>query len=339
MRIDSFGGSMSVALTGIKPSGSVHLGNYLGMIRPAIAFQEKVDPYYFIADYHAMTQASDGEALHRETLELTATFVALGLDLSRAALFRQSAVAEVCELAWVLGCVMPIGQLERGHAVKAAKSAGRDVNVATMYYPVLMAADILLYDADIVPVGKDQLQHVEVARDLATKVNHLFGEGTLIVPEVSVREDVGAIPGLDGRKMSKSYGNQIPLWAPPKRLRKLIMKIKTDSLDVAAKKDPVSCNVFQLYKLFASEEQIAALAARYQAGGMGYGEAKQALFESVDAELKGPRERYEALMADPAQLEEILAAGAVRANAMAQRTIKRVRDRVGLSPRIYGNMR
>lgn len=330
---------MKVALTGIKPSGDVHLGNYLGMIRPALALQEKYAPFYFIADYHAITKAVDSEQLRDWSLDMAATFLAFGLDPQKAVLFRQSAVPEVCELTWILACQVSAGQLERGHAVKSARDGGGDITAGTMFYPLLMAADILMYNADIVPVGKDQKQHVEIARDIAIKVNYRYGADTLRVPEVSIKESVGVIPGLDGRKMSKSYQNVIPLWLTQKKLRKLIMKLKTDSLTVEEPKDPEVCNVFQLYRLFGTEKEIQVLKNRYRSGGMGYGEAKQALFEVIDAELAGPRERYQELRDNPAEIEAVLASGADRAKVVARETIERLRERVGLTPTLSGTMR
>jgi len=319
------------ALTGIKPTGQVHLGNLLGAILPALRLQESFDSYYFIADYHALTSVEEADVLRQATRETTATWLALGLDPERTVLFKQSAVPEVCELAWILGCLIPMGMLDRGHAVKAARDGGFDPNVGTMYYPVLMAADILLYDSTVVPVGKDQKQHVEMARDMAIKANHRYGEGTLVVPDVSIQEEVAVVPGLDGKKMSKSYGNQIPMWAPEKQLRKLMMRITTDSRGVEDPKDPDTCNIYNLYKLFATPEQTSNLRERYLAPGMGYGTAKQELFEVVNARLSGPRERYEEWMAHPSRLDEVLAAGAERARKAANQTLVRIRDRVGLT--------
>lgn len=322
---------MKRALTGIKPTGQVHLGNLLGAIRPALGLQTTFDSFYFIADYHALTSVEDADHLRQATRETTATWLALGLDPERTVLFKQSAVPEVCELAWILGCLIPMGMLDRGHAVKAARDGGFDPNVGTMYYPVLMAADILLYDSTIVPVGRDQKQHVEMARDMAIKANHRYGDGTLVVPDVSIQEEVAVVPGLDGRKMSKSYGNQIPLWVPEKQLRKMIMRIETDSLGVDDPKDPDNSNIYNLYKLFATPEQTANLRERYLAPGMGYGTAKQELFEAVNAQLAGPRESYEEWMAHPSRLDEVLAAGAERARKAANRTLTRIRTRVGLT--------
>lgn len=330
-----FGGKrLRRALTGIQPTGHVHLGNYLGAIRPALGLQDRYQAYYFIADYHALTSVGHGDDLRRGVLDVAASWLACGLDPERAVVFRQSAIPEVCELAWILACNAPLGMLERGHAIKAAREGGREENAGTLYYPVLMAADILLYDSAIVPVGKDQKQHVEIARDIALKVNFRYGEDILVVPDVSIREDVAVVPGLDGRKMSKSYGNEIPLWAPSKQLRKLVMKIVTDSRGVDEAKDPDSDNVYNLYKLFATPEQTADLRARYLRGGLGYGHAKQELYEVLDAHLAPARERYLEWVSRPERIEEVLAAGADRARAAASTTLARVRDRVGLTGRL-----
>jgi len=319
------------SLTGIQPSGQVHIGNYLGMIKPALALQERYAGFYFIADYHALTTTRDPEVLRQSCVEAAATFLACGLDPERVVLFRQSAVPEVCELAWILACFTSEGTLFRGHAVKAAQQGGLDINAGTVFYPVLMAADILLYDTNIVPVGPDQRQHVEIARDMAQRINHRFGDDTLVVPDVSVKEDIGLVPGLDGKKMSKSYGNTIPVFTSRKKLRKTVMKIVTDSKTLEESKDPDTDNVFALYKRFADREQVAALRARYLAGGLGYGHAKQALFEIIDEELSDARDRYDSLMADPDTLEDILSDGARRARAQAMKTLVRLRARVGLT--------
>jgi len=319
------------ALTGIQPSGQVHLGNYMGMIRPALELQEQYAGYYFIADYHALTTVRDPEFLRRSSLEAAASFLACGLDPERVVFFRQSAIPEVCELAWILACFTSEGTLFRGHAVKAAQQGGLEINAGTVFYPILMSADILLYDTNVVPVGEDQRQHVEIARDMAQRLNHRFGDDTLVVPEVSIKKEVGVVPGLDGEKMSKSYGNTIPVFSTRKKLRKTMMKIVTDSKTMEEAKDPDTDNVFALYKLFGNADQIAELRNRYEAGGMGYGHAKQALFEIVDDEIAEARDRYEQLMANPGRIEEILAAGAVRARAQADKTLTRVRSRVGLT--------
>jgi tryptophanyl-tRNA synthetase len=319
-------------LTGIKPTGHPHLGNYLGMIRPALDLQGRHDAFYFIADYHALTTVEDAETLRSLSREVAATWLALGLDPERTVLFRQSAVPEVNELAWILACQIPTGMLERGHAVKSAREAGKEENAGTLFYPVLMAADILLYDTVNVPVGRDQKQHVEIARDIALKMNFRYGEGTVVVPAPSIREEVAVVPGLDGRKMSKSYGNEIPLWIDPKPLRKMIMRIVTDSRGVDDPKDPDTDNVFNLFKHFATPDRVADLRERYTRGGMGYGTAKQELFEILDAHLSEPRARYHEWMRDPERLEAVLADGAERARAAAMTTLQRVRERVGLTP-------
>ncbi|NCG20609.1 MAG: tryptophan--tRNA ligase [Rhodobacterales bacterium] len=322
---------MQRALTGVQPSGQIHLGNYLGAIQPALNLQKQHDTFYFIADYHALTSVQDPTLLRQSGIEIAATFLALGLDVEGSAtLFKQSSVPEVCELAWILACCTSAGTLDKGHAVKAARDGGREINAGTVFYPVLMSADILLYGSNIVPVGRDQQQHVEIARDLATRVNHRFGEGTLVVPTVQVQKEVGLVSGTDGRKMSKSYGNTLPLWLPAKKLRKQVMRIVTDSRTVEEPKDPDTCNVMKLYKLFGSTEQIADLRGQYIAGGMGYGVAKQALYEAIDERLEAPRARYEELISLPVRVEEVLQAGAERARQAAKVTMTRVREATGL---------
>lgn len=316
------------ALTGIKPTASPHLGNLLGAIQPALSLQDQGEAYYFIADFHALTTLHDAEAMRRLVREVAATWLALGLDPARTVVWVQSDVPEVCELSWLLGCVMGHGVLERAHAYKAAVADGREINVGVFTYPVLMAADILLYDSRVVPVGKDQKQHVEIARDAAIAFNHRFGE-VLVVPEPLIRDDVATVPGLDGRKMSKSYGNGIEIFLPPKALRKKIMSIVTDSKGVDDPKDPEGDHVFNLYKLFATPEQTADLARRYRAGGLGYGHAKQELFEVIDARIAPARARYEALLADPRELDGVLEAGADRARAVARATLDRARQACG----------
>lgn len=317
------------SLTGIKPTGVPHLGNLLGAIRPALALQESSEAFYFIASFHALTTLHNREQMRAAVLDVAATWLALGLDPSRTTLFRQHDVPEVTELTWILSCVTSKGMLDKGHAFKDAVANGRDVNVGIYSYPVLMAADILIFDSNVVPVGRDQKQHVEIARDIAGRFNAQFGDA-LVLPDPYILEDVATIPGLDGRKMSKSYDNAIEIFLPPKQLRKKLMSIQTDSTPLEDPKDPDTCNVFALYKLFASKEETADLAARYRAGGLGYGHAKQALFEVMDASLAAPRARYAELMAHPEQIEGVLEEGAGRARAVARVTLDRVRDRVGL---------
>jgi len=317
------------SLTGIKPTGMPHLGNYLGMIRPALAMTASHEAYYFIADYHALTTLHSRELVERNTVLLAATWLALGLDPARTVLFRQSDVPEVCELTWFLACVTPLGLLKRAHAFKDAEARGGEVNGGTFLYPVLMAADILAYDSDVVPVGKDQKQHVEMARDMAIAFNHDFGD-VLRLPAPSIRPEVATIPGLDGRKMSKSYDNAVPLFLPPRTLRKLLMSMKTDSTPMEEPKDPEACNVFGLFRHLAAPERVADLAARYRAGGLGYGHAKAELYEVMEEVFAGPRERYQELLAHPETIAGILAAGAERAGRVARQTLSRVREAAGM---------
>ncbi|MCA9563563.1 MAG: tryptophan--tRNA ligase [Myxococcales bacterium] len=319
------------ALSGIKPTGSPHLGNYLGMIRPAIELQETHEAYYFVADYHSLTTGRDAEAIRNSVYEVAAYFLAFGLDPERAVFFRQSDVPEVTELCWLLGCVTSMGLLERAHAYKAAKDKGEEGTLShgVFTYPVLMAADILAYDAHEVPVGKDQIQHIEMTRDMAQRFNHIWGE-TLRIPEALVKEQVAIIPGIDGQKMSKSYDNGIEALVPSKKLRKRIMQIVTDSRTLEDPKDPETCNIFALYRYFASADEQADLAEKYRAGGFGYGHAKQALFEKIDAHMTPYREKYEQLIADRAQIDAILESGAKRARAVARETLARARHACGL---------
>jgi tryptophanyl-tRNA synthetase len=326
------------SLTGIKPSGTLHVGNVLGAVRPALELAADYDAFYFIADYHSLT-GTHGERMRRWTYEVAAAWLALGLDPERVTFYRQSDLPEVFELQWILSCFAGKGLLNRAHAYKAAvdanREAGRDpddgVNMGLFNYPVLMAADILLFSADVVPVGRDQRQHVEIARDIANSVNVAVGEQVLHLPEALIDEQVHTIPGMDGRKMSKSYDNVIPAFSEPKALRKLVMKIVTDSTPVEDPKDPDNDNVFALFRLFASAAEAAALAGRYRAGGMGYGEAKQELFEVLERELGPARERYDEWMANPQSIDEILDAGAERARELATPLMERLRDAVGTS--------
>ncbi|MCZ6730838.1 MAG: tryptophan--tRNA ligase [SAR324 cluster bacterium] len=317
-------------LSGIKPTGSPHLGNYLGMLKPALAMQATHETFYFIADYHALTSVTNPKELRENTYDLVAVFDALGMDFSRHTFFRQSDVPEVTELTWLLSCVTPMGLLERAHAYKEKRQSKEDVTHGLFAYPVLMAADILIYDSHEVPVGKDQKQHLEMTRDIAQRFNHIYGE-TFIVPEPRIAEVVATIPGLDGRKMSKSYDNVIPLFSSEAQLRKQVMRIVTDSKSVEEPKDPEHCNVFQIFRQFADETQREAWAKRYRAGGMGYGEIKQATFEAINEAIRKPRERYFAVREDTAQLDAILAEGGGRARQVAGAVLDRARKRVGLS--------
>jgi len=300
------------------------------MIRPAIELQESCDPFYFVADYHALTSERDPVAMRHQTYEITASFLAMGLDPARSSFFRQSDVPEVNELAWMLSCVTTMGELERGHAFKAKRDEGEGGRAlhGLFAYPVLMAADILIYDSNVVPVGKDQVQHVEMARDMAARFNFHFGE-TFVIPEASVREDVMTIPGIDGRKMSKSYDNGIDIFMPSKKLKQRLMQIVTDSKGLEEPKDPETCNVVSLYKYFATPDEVEELNHKYRAGGFGYGHAKLALYEKMEAFVAPRRERYDALMADVSQLEDVLRAGARNARTIAVDVVGRAREKVG----------
>ncbi|HEY7838395.1 MAG TPA: tryptophan--tRNA ligase [Terriglobales bacterium] len=319
---------MKTALTGIKPSGVPHLGNYLGMIRPALALTASYRCLYFIADYHALTTLHNGAELRANTAALAATWLALGLDPERALLYRQSDVPEVMELAWILSCFTSKGLLDRAHAYKDALAQNRDITAAVYTYPVLMAADILAFGADVVPVGRDQKQHLEMCRDIAVRFNHVYGD-LLVVPEPVIREDVETIPGLDGRKMSKSYGNTIPMFLPAAQLRKLVMRIQTDSTPVAEPKDPGAAAVFQLYRQVVGREQAAPLAARLRAGGTGWAAAKEALAEALEAAWAEPRARYEAWRQDASGLEAVLRRGGERARELAGPRMRAIRRAVG----------
>lgn len=318
-------------LSGIQPTGIIHWGNYFGAIRQYIALQNNAQAFYFIADLHALTTIRDPRQLAELRLGAALDLLALGLDPAQATLFLQSDIPEISELTWLLMTVTSMGLLEKCHAYKDKKAKGLPADAGLFTYPVLMAADILAYDSDVVPVGADQVQHIEVTRDIAQRFNHLYGE-TFVLPAPRVLDETAKVPGTDGEKMSKSYGNTIGVFEPEKRLRKMIMSIKTDSTPVEAPKNPETCYVFTLYKLFSTPEQQAALAARYRAGGMGYGEAKQALFELANARFAPARERREQLAADPRTVQDILAAGAVRARAKAGEVLSRAKAACGLPP-------
>ncbi|HEY6879916.1 MAG TPA: tryptophan--tRNA ligase [Polyangiales bacterium] len=319
------------SLTGIKPTGTIHLGNYLGAMRPAMSLVESHESsLYFIADYHALTTVHDRRQLHTMVYDIAAAWLAVGLDPDRTLIYRQSSVTEVFELSWILSCVLATGQLERGHAYKDALARGDSPNAGIFNYPVLMAADIVLYDTDVVPVGEDQRQHLEVARDVAARINHVFGAGTLVVPAPLIQKEL-VVPGLDGQKMSKSYGNVIPLFATAKELKKSVMSIVTGSEPLEAPKEPEGTTVFTLYRQVAGAAKAEELAAKLRAGGYGWGHAKQDLVTALDETLGPMRERYQALRGDEAKLDTLLEAGASRARSIARGTMERVRDAIGIT--------
>lgn len=317
-------------LSGIQPSGKLHLGNYFGMMRPAIELQNQGEAFYFIADLHALTTVRDPEALRAHSRELAIDFLACGLDPAKACFFRQSDVPAVTELTWILSTVTPMGLLERCHSYKDKTARGLAASHGLFAYPVLMAADILIYDSDLVPVGKDQKQHLEVTRDIAIKINEAYGEGVLKLPEPSIRQDTATVPGLDGAKMSKSYNNTIEIFEEEKVLRKKIMGIKTDSTPVEAPKPTEGSTILDLYKLVASPAEYETMVAEFRAGGKGYGDFKKTLFAAVWDYFAPMRERRAEIVADPAFVDDVLAAGAARANEIAAGVMERVRRAVGL---------
>ncbi len=316
--------------SGVQPSGAqVHLGNYLGAMRRFVTLAAQHPTIFCIVDLHALTSVEVPAELRQNTISLAASYLAIGLDPSKTILFRQSDVPEVCELSWYLSCQFPLGLLERAHKLKDLRSKNLTINSGTMFYPILMAADILLYRGTMVPVGADQKQHLEMSRDIAQRCNQFYGTSLFPVPEPLIEEDTGVIPGLDGRKMSKSYNNFIGLFEDEKALREKVMRIVTDSKTVEEAKDPESCNVFQLYRLVADPQEQQSLAERYRAGGMGYGHAKQELLTALSRLLSPLRARYGEWIARPDDLREVLAEGARRAREIAGQTLADVREAVG----------
>ena len=317
-------------LSGIQPSGSLHLGNYFGMMKKMIDYQEHEDLFCFIANYHAMTSVSDGKALSRGTLEAAANFLALGMDPEKSTFWVQSDLPEVQELSWILSNFTPMGLLERCHRYKDKSARGIAANHGLFAYPVLMTADILIFQSDRVPVGKDQKQHIEVARDIAVKFNNHYGD-VFTVPEPEIDDEVATVPGLDGQKMSKSYGNTIDLFTEEKALRKQVMRIVTDPTPVEDPKDPDKCNVFQIYRLFRDKAQEQALRRRYIAGGLGYGEVKEELFVTIRDFFAPFAEKRRELAADPDGLRRTLALGAEKARHAARKVMQKVRRKTGLA--------
>jgi len=326
-------------LTGITTSGTPHLGNYVGAIRPAIAASRRADAesFYFLADYHALVKTGDPARVQQSTLEIAASWLACGLDPDNVFFYRQSDIPEIPELTWLLTCVTAKGLLNRAHAYKAAvdqnTTAGEDpdagINAGLYMYPVLMAADILIFNAHEVPVGRDQIQHIEMARDIGQRFNHIYGDDYFVAPAAKIEDNVATLPGTDGRKMSKSYDNTIPLWLPAKDLKKAILGVVTDSRAPGEAKDTETSNIFSIYQAFADADETAAMREAFSQG-IGWGDAKQKLFERIDAELAGPRARYEALVAKPQAIEEQLIAGARKARERSEPFIARLRAAVGI---------
>lgn len=327
-------------LTGITTTGTPHLGNYVGAIRPAIAASQGADvqSFYFLADFHALIKCQEPALVHQSTREIAATWLALGLDTDNAVFYRQSDVPEIPELCWVLTCMAAKGLMNRAHAYKASVDAnleaGEDpdyaITMGLYSYPILMAADILMFNANKVPVGRDQIQHIEMARDIAARFNHHYGEH-FVLPDAMVDNNVAVLQGLDGRKMSKSYGNTIPLFLPEKQLKKSINKILTNLLEPGQPKDADTSPVFQIWQAFATPEQTAAMRQQF-AEGIAWGEAKRQLFELINGQLAEARDRYEALLANPAHIEEVLQAGAQKARAYSKPLLEKVREAVGIRP-------
>jgi tryptophanyl-tRNA synthetase len=328
-----------VALTGIKPTGLPHIGNYFGMYKPALELAEDFDTRYFIADYHALNSLKDPELVRELSYEVAATWLAMGLDPKESILYKQSAVQGTFELATFLMAFTSKGLMNRAHSYKAKvqdnnelnKDPDDGVNMGLFSYPVLMAADILQFDSDVVPVGKDQAQHLEMAVDIAQSINHNYKQELLKIPQAYIKESTGYVTGLDGRKMSKSYNNTIPLFLPSKKLRKLIMKIVTNSQTVDEPKDPDTCSIFSLYKLFASKEQQGELRNKYLAGGMGWGHAKQYLFEIMDETLVPIRDKYTELISNKSYIDSVLKDGAEKANEIVSRKMVLIRKAIGLA--------
>src|ERR1700730_13277318 len=321
-------------LSGIQPSGVLHIGNYFGMMKPAIALQTEGETFYFIADYHALTSLRDPKALRENSRRVALDFLACGLDPGIGALFRQSDVPQTTELAWILSTVAPMGLLERAHSYKDKLARGLPATVGLFGYPILMAADILIYDSDLVPVGKDQKQHIEITRDLAVKINEIYGSEPdrpiFKLPQPRIQAATEVVPGIDGQKMSKSYGNNIDIFGDEKETRKRVMSIVTDSTPVDAPKDPDKSTIIQLYSLFASKDEVTNTRDRFKKGGTGYGDFKKELFEKLWSYFAPMRKRRDELLRDKSHIDNVLARGAKRANEVADQVMARVRKAVGL---------
>src|SRR5687768_9386628 len=316
-------------ISGIQPSGILHIGNYFGMIQPAVALQSEGECFYFVANYHALTSLRDPEALRRNSRQVAVELLACGFEPGRGALFLQSDVPAVTELTWILATLAPMGLLERAHSYKDKLARGMSASAGLFTYPVLMAADILIYDSDVVPVGKDQKQHIEITRDLAGKMNEQYGS-VFKLPEARIKEATETVPGIDGQKMSKSYGNTIDIFGPEKETRKRVMSIVSDSKPIEAPKEPLMSTIFQLYSLVASEDEIEQMRGKFLQGGTGYGDFKKQLFEKLWTYFEPMRKRREEILRAPDYVDNVLARGAERANQEADKVMTRVRAAVGL---------
>ncbi|MTI88016.1 MAG: tryptophan--tRNA ligase [Balneolaceae bacterium] len=317
-------------LSGIQPSGKLHIGNYFGAIRQHIAMQEEGEAFYFIANYHSLTSLSDGEQLRQNTIDVTLDYLALGLDPEKATFFAQSDVPQVTELAWMLGTLCPVSLMEKGVSYKDKIAAGLSPNIGLFTYPILQAADILIYHSDVVPVGEDQKQNIEITRDLAGKFNHMYDGEYLVIPEEHIVKSVAVVPGVDGRKMSKSYDNTINIFAEGKALKKRVMSIQTDSTPLDEPKDPGTCNVFALIKLFADEETQAEIADKYRAGGYGYGHAKKELLGMIKEYFGEARERRRELALDLDYVHDVLREGSKKARERAETVMEPIREVTGI---------
>ncbi|WP_413380278.1 tryptophan--tRNA ligase [Alkalihalobacillus sp. 1P02AB] len=329
---------MKRIITGIKPTGNIHIGNFAGAVKPALNFMEdnQLEPFYFIANMHALNSVKDAQLLKKQTLEVAATWIALGLDPKKATFYRQSDIPELLELNWILSNLTAKGLMNRAHAYKAIvdknKRANIDtdtgVNMGLFNYPILMSADILIFNADIVPVGKDQIQHIEIARDLADHFNQTYGK-TFTLPNYFIEKEVAVLPGLDGRKMSKSYQNTIPLFSEPKTLKKLIKQVKTDSSSPTERKDYSSSPLFTMYQTFATASETIEMKEHYEKG-IGWGEVKEALYTVMNRELEKPRVKYKELIAHPAEIEKVLAVGAEKARTHSAKKLTEIKETIGL---------
>lgn len=315
-------------LTGVRPSGQAHLGNYFAAFEPAVSMQEKYDLFLFLADYHSINTVQDPKELRSYSVKLASLLLACGIDTKKSCLYCQSMIPEVCELSWILGCITSFGTITRAHSFKEAKDKGIDINMGIVNYPILMAADILIMDSDVVPVGKDQKQHLEIARDLAIRFNTKFGQ-TFKVPDPLISEDLGVIPGTDGAKMSKSKNNVIPLFGTDKEWKKAVMSIQTDSLGLEDKKDASKCNVFNLYKLFSSTQEQDIMKKKYEAGGYGYGHAKLELLGKIKEKFSSMRDKYESYLKREDDVVDILKDGARRVRTIASKKLEDVKEKLG----------